>query len=233
MVDDEKSVRELLCFLLEKHCPQIEIIGEAHDVDSAFAEINAKKPELVFLDIQLPKGDGFSLLKKFGSVFFEVIFTTSFAEYAIPAFKVKAIDYLLKPYDINELKAAVQKAETQIGLLKNASQRADLSITVHRNDKVEHINARSILYLEARDNYTLLSLISGEKFLVPKSLNDHQSVLESLSCFIRIHRSAIINTSYIKSYSKIIPYTITMQNDACFEISRRRRTEVLDLLRSL
>jgi two-component system LytT family response regulator len=232
VVDDEEIVRELLKLLLERHCPQVELIGEAHSIESAYREIKEKKPELVFLDIQMPKGDGFSLLKKFDRIFFEVIFTTSYNEYAIQAIKVQAVDYLLKPYDIKELKSAVQKVIDRLNLVQNTRQKDEVFIQIHKNDKVETINSKNILFLEAKENYTLVTTMNEEKYLVARTLSDFNELLSATNSFIRIHRSVIVNMSFIKSYSKVPPYTIVMDDETAFEISRRRRGEIIDILRS-
>jgi two-component system LytT family response regulator len=233
IVDDEKGVRELLGLLIEKHCKNISVIGEANDADTAFIEIQNKKPDLVFLDIQMPRGNGFSLLDKFTDRDFDVIFTTSYAEYAVSAFKANALDYLLKPYDIEDLKKSVQKVTDKRRLLNSAIQKEDIYIAVHKNDLVLNINAKTIISLEAQNNYTLIITNDGEKHLISKVLNDVEEQLSPLKIFIRIHRGIIVNSAYIKTYSKMSPYSITLTNEACYEISRRRRAEILDILKNL
>ena len=231
IVDDEKGVRELLILLIEKHCKNINIIGEAGDVDTAYNEIKNKKPELVFLDVQMPKGDGFSLLNKFSERTFDVIFTTSYGEYAIWAFKADAVDYILKPYDIIELQKAVKKVIDKRILLNYVKPKEDIYINVHNKDQVQSINAKDVVSLEAQNNYTLITKADGQKHLISKVLNDFEELLRSGKSFVRIHRSILINSSYIKTYSKISPFTITMINETKFEVSRRKRTEVLDILK--
>jgi two-component system LytT family response regulator len=232
VIDDEKGVRELLKLLIEKHCPQINLIGEAKDADEAYEEIRSKNPDLIFLDIQMPKGDGFSLLKRFEETDFDVIFTTSFGEYAVWAFKVDAVDYLLKPYDAEDLKKAVEKVIRKRGLLEASKKQEDVFISVHKNDKVEKVYARNIISLEAQNNYTLITTSDGQKHLTAKVLSDLEESLSSSGTFIRIHRSVVVNGPYIKSYSKVPPYTIVMENDVPYEISRRRRSEILDLIKN-
>lgn len=232
LVDDEKGVRELLRLLIEKHCPEIELIGEASDPEIAYEEIVEKKPDLVFLDIQMPKGDGFSLLKKFGKPSFDVIFTTSYGEYAVWAFKVEAVDYLLKPYDSNDLKKAVDKVIRKRALFGNDKKSEDIFIQVHKNDKVEKLDAKQIIALEAQNNYTLIFTSDGQKHLTAKVLSDIEEGLRATGTFIRIHRSVVINSTFIKSYSKVPPYTVVMCNDEAYEISRRRRSEILEILKN-
>lgn len=231
VIDDEKGVRELLKLLIEKHCPQIHVIGEAKDADEAFEMIREKQPELVFLDIQMPKGDGFSLLKRFDKINFEVIFATSYGEYAVRAFKVDAVDYLLKPYDVNDLKKAVDKVLRKKELLESGKKHEEVYIQIHKNDTVEKIYAKHIISMEAQNNYTLITTDDGQKHLTAKVLADLEEVVSTTGSFIRIHRSVVVNSPFIKSYSKVPPYTIVMQNDVPFEISRRRRSEILDILK--
>ena len=109
VVDDEKKGRHLLQNVLDKYCPEVEVVGEAENVKSAYALINEQNPDLVFLDIEMPNGNGFDLLKMFESVKFDVIFTTAYGHYAIKAIKYSALDYLLKPIDIDDLRVAVEK----------------------------------------------------------------------------------------------------------------------------
>jgi two-component system, LytTR family, response regulator len=231
VIDDEKGVRELLKLLIEKHCPHIQVVGEARDADEAFKKITEKHPDLVFLDIQMPKGDGFSLLKRFARIDFDVIFTTSYGEYAVWAFKVDAVDYILKPYDVNDLKKAVDKVVRKRDLLGSGRKNEEAYIQIHKNDKVEKIYAKHIISLEAQNNYTLITTEDGQKHLTAKVMADLEEALSTAGSFIRIHRSVVVNSPFIKSYSKVPPYTIIMQNDVPFEISRRRRSEILDILK--
>lgn len=233
IIDDEKGVRELLSLLIEKHCKNINIVGEANDVDTAYSEIINKKPNLIFLDVLMPKGDGFSLLSKFGNRDFDVIFTTSHAEFAVSAFKANALDYLLKPYDIEELKESVKKVTDKRRLLSAITLKEEIYIAVHKNDRVQNINAKTIISLEAQNNYTLITTVDGQKHLVSKVLNDVEELLSPLKIFIRIHRSVVVNSAYVKTYSKIAPYTITLTNETEYEISRRRRAEILDVLKNV
>lgn len=232
IVDDEAGVRELLSLLLYKHCKNIDIVAEEKDVESAYEVILKKKPDLVFLDIQMPKATGFDLLAKFQERNFEVIFTTSYAEHAIAAFKVNALDYVLKPYDIEELKLAVEKAGQRITQKDAIKKKEEIFLTVHKNERVENINVQNILSLEAQNNYTLITTNDNQKHMISKVLSAIELEIEALGKFIRINRSVAINTTFIKTYSKTAPYTITLTNDASFEISRRRRSEILELLKN-
>jgi two-component system LytT family response regulator len=232
IVDDEKGVRELLKLLIQQNCPEVKILAEAGEVDSAYKEIIHHKPDLVFLDIQMPKGDGFSLLKKFDKPPFSVIFTTSYGEYAIWAIKANAVDYLLKPYDIAELKLAVQKVAARKESQGIEKPNSEVYIQVHVNDKVEQLNAKEIVSLEAQNNYTLITTSANQKYLVAKVLSDIHDEVSGLNSFIRIHRSTVINTRFIKNYSKVPPYTIRLNNDQAFEVSRRKRSEILEILKS-
>jgi two-component system LytT family response regulator len=232
IVEDEKGVRELLSLLIEKYCPDVEILGEAADIDTAFELISRVQPDVVFLDVHMPKGDGFELLDRFSSYDFSIIFTSSYTEYAVYAIKLNALDYLLKPYDREELCIAVEKAIVKKQLKAKKAPVEDIYIQVHQNDKVEQINAKNIVSLEAQDNYTLITTNDNQKYLVSKVLADLDEIVSPLNCFLRIHRSASINTNYIKNYSKVPPYTVKLINNTELEISRRKKTEVLEALRN-
>jgi two-component system LytT family response regulator len=231
IIDDEKGVRELLCLLLEKHCPEVTIVGEASTIEKAYEEICALQPNLLFLDIKMPRGSGFALLQKFEKRDFEVIFTTSYAEYALPAIKANATDYLLKPYDANELKIAVEKAQHKLELI-NKLKSDEISIQVHINNKVEQINAKDILWLEAQNNYSQITMVDNTRHVVAKVLADVEAILKPLNYFLRIHRSIIVNRNFVKSYSKVPPYYIVLTNDETFEVSRRKKAEIIEALKN-
>jgi len=243
IIDDEKGVRELLLELIERHCPEVTIIGVAVDVESAFKEINTKKPDIIFLDVQMPKGDGFSLLRKFSKPPFEVIFVTSYDQYAISAIKFSALDYLLKPVDVKDLIEAVKKAikkrddrndnEQQIiNLLNNADERnPEKKIAVHQNEKVKFVKISEVHYIEADDRYSHIYMSATDKYTLTKTLKDFEEFLRNHPLLIRINKSHMINLNHVSNYSKGEPCIIEMTNGKAFEISRRKKQEVLEALR--
>ena len=243
LVDDEASSRNVLKQLLLNFCPEITICGEASSAEVAYTLIQIEQPQLVFLDIQMPNGNGFSLLRKFEKIDFDVVFVTGFDQFAIEAIKFNALDYLLKPVEVNELKKAVKKSlhriqEKQsstslvINLLSNLNHAAEeKKIPLHTSNQVRFVSLGEILYFEANGNYSEIETLSKERFISSKNLKEFEDMLEGVNQFVRINRSVILNTSKIKAYNKSEPFIITLINGKEFEISRRKRNEVLERIK--
>lgn len=245
LVDDERNSREVLTKLLSKNHPEIEIIGEASNVEEAYHLCIELKPQLVFLDIQMPRANGFNLLKKIDEVPFEVIFVTSYDHYAITAIKFSALDYLLKPIELNDLKNAIAKAiksitnrikpQTQIiNLLHNLeSDITNRKFAVHSGEKVKILSAQSVVFIEGDGRYCHLTMQNDEVYTTPKNLKDFEDYFGLKSTFIRISKTFLINATHIKEYSKGEPFIIKMINDSVFEVARRKKPEVLNRLREI
>lgn len=243
LVDDESDSREVLTHLLAPY-ERIKIIGEAENIADAYEKIQQLNPDLVFLDIQMPKGDGFALLKKFERIPFEIVFVTSFDEYAINAIKFSALDYLLKPVKLDDLEFCIKKATTNIdykistyekikSLLENINiKQTSKKLSVHTKNGVKLINSDNILYAEASGRYTVIHMLDGVCYTIAKNLIDLEVYLQTTEKFIRINKSQLLNAKYITGYSKGRTCLITLQNHT-FEVSRRKKTEVLNILDSL
>ena len=241
LVDDEQDSREVLRNLLESFTEQVEIIGEAGNVEDAYELINQKNPQLVFLDIQMPRANGFNLLKKFDKVPFEVVFVTSFDKYAINAIKFSALDYLLKPVLIPDLeitvKRAIESIETKtskglqiINLLHSIDgDKKEKKIAIHSGDKVKLLREMNIMYIEGDQRYCHIFMDNNENFATPKYLKDFEDYL--IDGFVRISKSFLINVHQIKEYSKGDQCIIEMLNGKTFEVARRKKTEVLERLK--
>lgn len=241
IVDDESDSREVLSHLLEAYA-QLEIVGEAANIDDAYSKITAIKPDLVFLDIEMPKGDGLSLLKKFENVSFEVIFVTSYNQYAVNAIKLSALDYLLKPVIVEDLDFAVDKALRHIEQKRNTNEQIKAllervttenkgkKIMVHTNNQVKMIDASAILYTAALGRYCTLTLFDGLSYTIAKNLIEIEAELTDTKLFIRINKSLLINCKGILNYSKGKTCFVTMSNNQTFEISRRKKSEVITML---
>lgn len=239
IVDDESKSRVVLRTLLKKHFPQIHILGEAAGTDEAFDLIHTLEPQLVFLDIQMPRADGFSLLKRFNTVPFETIFVTSFDQYAISAIKFSALDYLLKPIEVSDLSEAVKKAIERINMQRgNKTQIINLlrsiddlpeshHVAIHTNDSVRLIEETSIISVIADGHYCIIKTDSNERFTTAKILRDFEEYFGDHSSFIRIGKSQMINAKKILKYSKGEPCIIEMINGEAFEVPRRRKPDVL------
>lgn len=244
IVDDEANSRIVLTDLLQNFCEEVVIVAEASNVEDAYNLINQKRPDLVFLDIQMPTGNGFMLLKKFEEIPFEVIFITSFDKYAINAIKFSALDYLLKPISISDLQLAVKKAATHfikrvtnqkliVNLLQSVDEGIeDKKIALQKNDSVCFIKLSEISFIESDWNYSTIYTVSNEIFSSAKTLKEYEDYLFDFPFFIRIHKNCLINVYHIKKYSKSEPFIITMQNGTELEISRRKKHEVLEILAS-
>jgi len=189
VVDDEKKGRELLINVLKNYCTGIEVIGQAESANEAFDVISRKKPDLIFLDIEMPNGTGFDLLKMFEKISFHVIFTTAYDHYAIKAIKYSALDYLLKPIDIDELQEAFSKVHEQasvnpqspnIDVLLSALNNVDKAkkIAIPDQEGVAIVEVKDIIRCQADSNYTLIFLKDGSKVVSTKTLKEYNNLLD-------------------------------------------------------
>jgi two-component system LytT family response regulator len=214
IVDDELNARENLSFLLNNYCSQVKIIGSAESVSEAIELIQTAKPDLVFLDIEIGEGNGFDVLEAIKNTSTEVIFTTAFNQYAIKAFKFSAIDYLLKPIDIDELKEAVQRAEERIKenklnnrldfLLSNLADNKDKKlrrIGLPIQGGIQFFALDEIIRLQSQSNYTTFYLTQNRKFLISKTLKEYDEMLCDQG-FVRVHQSHLVNIDHVVQYQK-------------------------------
>jgi len=244
IVDDEPKGVEVLKTLIEINCPEIEIIRTATSVEQAIEYTEHLIPELIFLDIQMPIQNGFDFLKHFSSnLNFEVIFVTSYDEYAINAIKYSALDYLMKPVEISELKAAVEKASIRINEKRSTSimiesliqniynSDTEKNIIVHGNDKVNIVRLNEIEYITSDGRYCKIFLTSGTDLMIAKNLKEFENPNDQSSPLLRINKTTMINTNFLKSYSKGEPCIIEMNSGITFDVSRRRKQEILQKLK--
>jgi two-component system LytT family response regulator len=243
VVDDEAAGRGILTKLLPEVFSTPIVLKEACGVAEAITILQTSKIDILFLDVQMPEQNGFDLLRQISKIDFETIFVTGFDKYAIHAFRFNALDYLLKPVDIGELKLAVSKAVKRINEKKSSAENIkhlllpaegdvgyDKKIALHIADKVVFIDIISISHILASDNYSELITCEKERFITPRLLKEFEVYFEYLPAFIRISRSIIINAKCIKSYSKDFPCCVEMQTGVSFEISRRKKADVLKVL---
>lgn len=200
IVEDERLSAELLNNMLKDHCPELTIIGMAHEVEDAINLISDKKPDLVFLDIEMQTGTGFDVLQRLKNRSFKVIFTTAYDHYALKAIKFSAVDYLLKPIDILELKEAVSKIDSKIEskseakldlLMRNLLQtkQEDFSISLSTLEGIEFVPIKSIIHLEANGPYTHFYFKDRMKLMISKNLKEYEMMLSEhgfLEFIIRI-----------------------------------------------
>lgn len=227
IIDDEHLAIETLSLLLKKYCTNVELLGSASNALEGIKLINHKKPDLVFLDIDMPGGTGFDLLEAFASRWFKVIFTTASSDYAIKAIKAHAADYLLKPIDVDELEAAIAKLKS----MNNATEMYNVEninkIALPCTDGVQLFEINKIVRLEANDNYTWF-YIDGlkNKFLVSKTLKEFEDEFVK-KYFFRIHQTHIINLNYLDKYIKGRGGYVIMKDGTNLDVSSRRKDEFL------
>jgi two-component system, LytTR family, response regulator len=243
IIDDEPDNRSVLRSLLTLYCPSIEICAEASNAREAYEMIVDHKPHVIFLDIQMPGNNGFSILKKFTEIPFEVVFVTSYDRYAIEAIRFSALDYLLKPVEISELRATVRRIENTIEKKQNRqmqlvnlvigmeNENTTKKLAVHQNDSVVFLPLHHITHLEAERNYTWIFTEEKEKYASAKNLGEFEEMFEDYPQFLRISKSHIVNLEHINDYSKGEPCLITVNHHFSFEISRRKKNEILGILK--
>jgi two-component system LytT family response regulator len=244
IVDDELGAREALAKMLEKHFKQIQVVAKADSMITAFDAITTNQPDVVFLDIEMPNGNAFDLLEKFKEINFNIIFTTAYDHYAIQAIKFSAVDYILKPIDLDELEQAIKRLEEKSGkstaldyqykmLLANIKPENKLKkIGIPDGDGIVFINLADIVRCESDGNYTFFILTTGKKIIASRTLGEYEQMFAGDN-FFRVHRSHLINLQHIKKYIKGEGGYIIMNDDSQVEVSRRNKTDLLEKLSHL
>jgi two-component system LytT family response regulator len=212
IIDDEKKGITSLKLLLEKYVGDVKVVAEATDPEEGIKLIEDYRPEIVFLDIQMPVLNGFQLLERLSYRAFNLIFTTAHQEFAIKAIKNNALDYLLKPIDHQDLQAAVERAKMKnsanqwddyMKLLEQVNPTRSNKISLPGREKVEYVNVNDIIRLESDSNYTFVYTLKTEKILVSKTIGDFEDQLcTNEHNFMRVHQSHIINLKFVKKFLK-------------------------------
>lgn len=211
IIDDESKARLLLSAMLREHCPQVNVVAACEDLPSGIKAIRKEQPALIFLDIEMPGHSGLELLDFFAEdeINFDIIFTTAYSEYAIRAFKMSAIDYLLKPIQPVELTKAVERAEKkQTQLLSYQMLKENLSgktkkIVLNQTKGIEFLNTADVLFMKGDGAYTEIYKRDGSKIVASKNLKQFEEMLDDQPQFMRAQKSYIINTEHVSSLSKI------------------------------
>jgi len=239
IVDDELDSRNILSNYLNKYVKNVTILETCENIAAAEKAIRSFKPMLVFLDIEMPFGNGFDLIEKFQKIDFEIIFITAFSQYAIQAFNLSAVHYILKPIDIDELVIAVDKARENISNNTNLDQTKILldninslnqdqkKVVLPMMDGFEVVRVGEILYCEAEDNFTCFHFTTGKKELICRNLKFYENALSNLG-FCRIHRSTLINLQFVKKYIKGKGGSVILENEKELQVSNNRKKEFLD-----
>lgn len=236
IVDDEEFARSSLYFLLQENCENVHICGIAKSVDEARELLSQHEVDLIFLDIAMPGKNGFELIPDAKLNHAQVVFTTAYDQYALKAIKANALDYLLKPIDIDELKETVEKASRYIRLSDLESERNERlkNLAINLADRTEIrklslpngqgytlIDLNEIIRIEADSNYSIFHLDKREKITVSKVLKDYEEILPE-NQFIRIHKSSIVNLDYLKEYNSRNGLEVLLTNGEKIAVSRRR-----------
>ncbi|MBT3383975.1 MAG: response regulator transcription factor [Prolixibacteraceae bacterium] len=236
IIDDEPKARDTIINILGMSAIELNIVGEASDVKSGYELIISKSPDLVLLDINMPDGSGFDLLKQFEKINFKVIFITAHEEYAVKAFKYSAIDYILKPIRAAELLQAVEKANDSFNkeetVLKISTLLSNLEklkkIVLKTAESIHIINVKQIIRCQADVNYTTFFLEGGENLLVSKPLKEYDELLGQTG-FFRTHQSHLVNLDHILRYDKTDGGYLVMNNKSMVPVSTRNKEELFRL----
>jgi len=250
IVDDEELARKNLAIMLETYCPEIDVIGEAGDIDEAESIIKSSHPDVVFLDIRMPSGsEGFDLLERMENRNFLVVFVTAFKDYAIRAFQTNAVHYILKPIDEEDLRIAVDKLiatketfskhpenyENYFDALQNLANRLihnkiSNRIAISHTKGVKIVEDDDIAYLEASGNCSMIYFKNGTRYLDTRTLKVYEEILNS-DKFYRIHKSYIINLDMIKEYISEGGYMIKLKNEIELPVARNRVSTFLKTIK--
>ncbi len=244
IIDDEKTSRETLKGLLKRYCDNVEITAEADGYLSGVETIKTHKPDVIFLDIQMPDGSGFKLLDEIGEISFEVIFSTAYDQFAIKAIKYSALDYLLKPINPEDLIISIEKLEqrmlrgkddTSIKFLLDKIKNPDTKIkkiVLSTIEGIHVVDINNIIRCESDDYYTKFFLKNGRMIMVSKTLKENEELLSEHN-FIRPHKSHLINLKYVKSFLRPDGGCILMTDGSNVPVSRRKREEIIDIINHL
>ena len=241
LIDDEKNTLELLEWQLQTYCPQVVPVALCTSADEGIAAIKQYAPQLVFLDIEMPRKNGFEVLIAFPEPSFEVIFTTAYDQFAVKAFKFAALDYLLKPIDADDLQAAVERFEKlyrqrdfnqQLNILLkqyHLPQSLPGKIPLATQEGIFFADPQHIVHCDAASNYTIIYFEDKTKLVVSKTLKEMEDLLVPFG-FIRVHHSHLINLKAVIRYLKSDGGYIEMSNAAQIPVSRSRREAIVELL---
>jgi len=240
LVDDELNSLQNLQFKIQEYCPSIRVVAQTQNPEEGIRMINQYKPDVLFLDIEMPRMSGFKMLEQIPEVDFEVIFITAYNHYAIHAIRISAFDYLVKPVGIEDLQQTVERlgnfaakktrerAENLKQNLANPKSQED-HIAIPTSDGLEFIQIKQILRIESSSNYSKLILQNGQHMLVTRQLKDFEEMLQDYR-FYRVHHSHLINLGFIARYVRGDGGQITMRNGDIIDVSRRKKEVFLKLI---
>jgi len=239
IVEDEAMSREILAGYLQRYCPDVTLVAQADSVNTGIAAIKKHKPDILFLDVEMPKGNGFDLLEQVGEIDFETVFVTAFGNYAIKALNYSAAYYILKPVSIEELITAVERIKqnrkksmasvhTKV-LLENmqSNQLQNYKIVLPLQDGFEVVNIKDIVHCKANDNFTDFHFSNKQKKMICRTLKFYEELL-SESGFMRVHKSHIINLDHIVKYTRGKGGQVTMADGSVIDVSPNKKDELME-----
>jgi len=239
IIDDEKNSREVLSKLVSTYCRGVAIVAEASNFEEGLEAISKHKPGLVFLDLEMPDANGLELFTRLDKMDFEVIITTGHQEYAVKAVKTAALDYLLKPVDVEELEAAVdrvfgQRKENRENknfdiFIKNFKNSSEQQIALASSEGLTFLKVKEIIYCKGDGAYTYFFIEDGSKITVSKNLKEFEDLLGDKG-FYRIHKSYLINLSHMKKYMRGDGGYVIMSNGDSADVSKRKKEGFLTQL---
>jgi len=230
LIDDEEKCRKDLRRLLEQYCKDVSVIGEVSSIETAINSLQTDLPDLLFLDIEMGDGSGFHLLNYNAKHPFQVIFVTAHTHYALKAFRYAAVDYLLKPIDVDDLVAAVGKLK-QVSQVSEKPQAVDHDqyLELRVTDGILYVHFNDIIRLEAEGSYTIVYLASNEKHYLSYHIGYFEERLPGAR-FFRVHKSHLVNLRHVKKFVRTDGYHVEMSDGSKAEVSRRHKNEFLQML---
>lgn len=243
IIDDEVSSRETLTGMISAYCPEVKILAEAGGLQDGISTIAAVKPDLVFLDIEMPFGTGFDLLERLEEIDFEIIFTTAYNQYAIKAIKIAALDYILKPIDPKELQDAIQKLKNKdiskqhyklevLSQLKQDQINDITRIAVPSAESLDIVEVNDISYCQSVSNYTIFFLGTGQQLVSSKTLKEYESLLPQKT-FLRVHQSYLVNLMQVKKYFKGRGGMLELRDGTTIDVARDRKAKLMEAISAL
>lgn len=239
IVDDEMHGIEFLEYLLNKHFQEIALLKTFTSPLQALEEIPNLDPDIMFVDVEMPQLNGFDLVEKLGYMQMQIIFTTAYNEFALKAFKVSALDYLLKPIDVEDLKTAVQKVkknarqdnealQTLLQFIQQNQQVKKISIADEKG--VQFIDPDEIVYCKSQGPYTTFHMLNQKQFTSSKNLGDYEEILQNFG-FYRIHHSTLINIKHLSKFVRADGGYVEMSDGSTHTVSRRKKDEFLEFIK--
>ncbi len=240
LIDDELSSLQNLQQKLVEFCPDLQIVASAQKPEEAIILIRQHKPDVIFLDIEMPRMNGFRMLDELGEYDFDIVFTTAYNHYAVDAIRISAFDYLTKPVAIKDLQNTVERltkhrslhTKDKMELLRASLQSVksqEEKIAIPTSEGLEFIPIKNIVHIESSSNYSRIFFVDGKNMLVTRLLGEFEEMLQPYH-FYRVHNSHIINLSYIKKYIRGEGGQVVMQNGDTIDVARRKKEEFLKII---